>query len=182
MVIAQCEEVPTQRSGVWLWRDISYTDVAIRQSWQLAWQHPQQWLYSTEVPASRSGEMVAEMCTPKKNTHYPNARVEILHYHMKQTFMRHRATLSYQCLLFMSMVWDYVSNRGHQRAYCSSPGDICVWRTMVDWYRQGKTPDSPARAHRKFYQQSSSSVAWGTWRRKCWSLTTKYLFHTRKGL
>jgi hypothetical protein len=30
-------------------------------------------------------------------------------------------------------------NCGHQRAHCSSPNDIWVWRAMVEWSWQGKT-------------------------------------------
>jgi hypothetical protein len=45
-------------------------------------------------------------------------------------------------------------NYSHQRAYCSSPGDIWAWRTMVEWCRQKKTPDSYTRALWQFYHQS----------------------------
>jgi hypothetical protein len=34
------------------------------------------------------------------------------------------------------------------------PGDIWVWRTVVKWYRQGKTPDSSTRALWKSCQHS----------------------------
>jgi hypothetical protein len=43
-------------------------------------------------------------------------------------------------------------NCSHQWAYCSSPGDIWAWRTMVEWYWQGK-PDSSTKALWKSYQQ-----------------------------
>jgi hypothetical protein len=34
------------------------------------------------------------------------------------------------------------------------PGNIQVWRTMVEWYRQKETPDSSTRALWQSYQQS----------------------------
>jgi hypothetical protein len=67
-------------------------------------------------------------------------------------------------------------NCGPQRTYCSSPGDIWVRRTTVQWYLQEKTPYWSITAPWQFYQQLSSSEAGGTWRRKCWILSTKYLF------
>jgi hypothetical protein len=36
-------------------------------------------------------------------------------------------------------------------------GDIWAWRTTVEWYRQGKTPDSSIGALCQSYQQSSTS-------------------------
>jgi hypothetical protein len=48
-------------------------------------------------------------------------------------------------------------NCGHQRACCSSLGDTWAWRTMVDWYWQGKTPHSSTRTLWQPYQQLCSS-------------------------
>jgi hypothetical protein len=37
------------------------------------------------------------------------------------------------------------------------PSDIWIWRTMVEWHRQGKSPDSSSRAVWQSYHYSPSS-------------------------
>jgi hypothetical protein len=55
-------------------------------------------------------------------------------------------------------------NCGHQRAYCSSPGYIWAWRTMVE----KETPDSSTRALWQSYQQIHLVASRGIGRRKLW--------------
>jgi hypothetical protein len=52
-----------------------------------------------------------------------------------------------------------------------------VYRTVVEWYRQGKTPDSSTRALWQSYRQSSNSKAGGTDKIIYELCLTKYLFH-----
>jgi hypothetical protein len=72
-------------------------------------------------------------------------------------------------------------NRGHQRTCCSYyPGDIWAWRTMVEWYRQGRT-DSSTIDLWQAYQQLSSSKAGGTGEGNYEFCLTKYLLHISMG-
>jgi hypothetical protein len=43
------------------------------------------------------------------------------------------------------------------------PGDVWAWGTMVEWYRQGKIPDSSTRALWQFYQQNYLVVKQEVW-------------------
>jgi hypothetical protein len=61
-----------------------------------------------------------------------------------------------------------------------TPEVIWVWRTMVEWYRLGKT-DLSTRALWQSYQQSSSSKTRGTGEGHDELCITKYLFHACKG-
>jgi hypothetical protein len=54
-------------------------------------------------------------------------------------------------------LWTVVTNR----PIVHPPGNIWAWRTMVEWYQWGKTPDLSTRAFWQYYQQSSSSKAGG---------------------
>jgi hypothetical protein len=72
-----------------------------------------------------------------------------------------RRWLSSRCWwLWWSRRWGQTMslNCSHQRAHCSTPRwYIWAWRTMVEWYRQGKTPHSSTRALWQSYQQSPGS-------------------------
>jgi hypothetical protein len=60
-------------------------------------------------------------------------------------------------MMIMSMVWNLTSqNRGHQRAYFSSPDDMWAWTAMVMvvvMMPAGEITDSSTRALWQSYQQ-----------------------------
>jgi hypothetical protein len=58
------------------------------------------------------------------------------------------------------------------------PGDIWARRTMVEWYRQSKTPDSSTRAIWQSYQQSPTSKQ-EKWEKEMIQLALRSIFvHT----
>jgi hypothetical protein len=54
-------------------------------------------------------------------------------------------------MMIMFMGWDYVFEL--QLPAVHLLGHIRAWRTVVEWYKQGKTPDLSTRALWQFYQQ-----------------------------
>jgi len=67
-------------------------------------------------------------------------------------------------MIILSMGREYVSELRSPTGLLFIPsGDVWVWRTMVEWWCQQRTPDSTTRALWKSYQQSSNTKSWGTW-------------------
>jgi hypothetical protein len=91
-------------------------------------------------------------------------------------------------IMIMSMGWDWSRNCGHQWAYCSPLVVIWACITMVEWYRQGKTPDSYTRAFWQSYLQShlvasQEELGEGNYTFSLWSIfvhTLKLFLHAVK--
>jgi hypothetical protein len=71
-------------------------------------------------------------------------------------------------------------NCGHLHECCSLPGDKLVWGTILEWYRQGDTPDSSTKSLWHSYPQSSSGKAHWTGEGNYEFCLTKYFFNTSK--